>query len=284
MAFDFAAAEKRVVAEKVRTVKPLAAIVLGPSSSGKSFLMGTLGVKTLYLHTSGEEHGPDSAKLSADSDIFDIEFDRDPATGKPLGNDAAYKQLLEILSNRAWVVKMGFKAVAVDGATELESLIRGTGAFTTECLSKEGNHNGFAEPAATLKLLRPMMTLLRGLGRNLSMHYMVSCLLDIKKLAKNGEILESEPNLLGYKVASTYLPQFPDQIVVGRMVDPDGNEMHRLQFSAGVSKSSVDNKTKAVKKFSNFSPRLRGVDSNNLPTHMKADLKAVLKLKQDGKL
>ena len=282
MAFNFAKAEQ-LVADKKGQSKPLAAVVLGPSSSGKSGLMGTFGVPTLYLHTAGEEHGPDSAKERG-GDIFDIEFDRDIETGALLGPDAAYKQLLEILRSHDWIKQKGFGAIALDGLTELEFLVRGTGAFKSLCLTKEGTHNGFAEGAAALTMLRPIMDALRNAQREFNLHYIVSCLLDVKKLGSEGEIEQSEPTLLGYKLAATLLPQFPDQLVIGRMINPQTGEMlHRLQFSAGISKAQLDMKTKEVKKFINFTPRVRNVASESLPDHMKADLRAVLKLKTGDK-
>ena len=36
--------------------------ILGPSGSGKSHSIGTLGVKTLYLYFAGEKHGVDAAR------------------------------------------------------------------------------------------------------------------------------------------------------------------------------------------------------------------------------
>lgn len=280
MAFDFGKAEKQAAARKKLPL--IAGIILAPSSGGKSYLMGTFGEKTLYLHTSGEEHGVDSARIEGGDNIVPVCIDIDE-DGQKLGSDAAYKRLLAILADVEGVKKAGFKVVIVDGLSELEQLVRATSQWKTDCLSDKGAHNGFAEPAATIKAITKVTDGLRTLQREAGVHYLCSCLLDVKKLdSDTGEILESEPQLLGYKVVSTLVPQFPDQLVVGRMVSPDGKETHRLQFSAGVSKASVDNKTKEVKKFTNFSPRLSGTASDKLPPHMKADMKEVVKLKQAG--
>lgn len=278
MAFDFGKAEKVAAARPKDNL--VAAIILGPSSGGKSFLMGTFGLKTLLLHTSGEEHGADSAQLAGEG-VVPVPLDYDEE-GNKLGPDAAYKRLLSILSDLEGIKKAGFKVIAVDGLSELEQLVRATSAWKLACLNKDGVHNGFAEPAATCAAIRPVLDQLRTLQKVLRIHYVVSCILDEKKVGEDGEILDSEPQLLGYKVASTLIPQFPDQLVVGRMVDPEGKEYHRLQFCASVTKTSVDNKTKEVKRFTNFTPRLRGVSSSALPRHMKASMVEVLKLKAKG--
>ncbi len=60
--------------------------------------------------------------------------------------------------------------------------------------------------------------------------------------ADDGEILASEPKLTGYEVAAQLIPQFPDQILIGRMVNEKGQESHRMQFGAKVSKTVKEKK------------------------------------------
>ncbi len=279
MAFDFNKAEKRATDNKREPL--IAAIVLAPPSAGKSYLAGTFGVKTLYLHTSGEEHGPTSAKILGGDSVVPVPVDEDD-TGKRLGPDGTMKRLVMILEDVQGVKAAGFQAVVIDGLSELEQVIRLTSQFKIDCLSKEGNHNGFAEPAATLKALRPILEGLRILQRDARTHYLVTCILDAKEVAEDGQIIDSEPQLLGYKVATSLIPQFPDRLVIGRMQSPEGKEVHRIQFNASMTKASIDGKTKELKKFTNFSPQLSGVPSDKLPVHMKADMKEVLKLKVAG--
>ncbi len=281
MAFDFAKAEKQAIAKP--KAKPLAALVLGPSSGGKSYLAGTFAGKVLYLYHRREDHGVDSARIEGAENIVEVCVEIDEE-GKLLGQDAGYKRVLSILSDIEGIRQAGFGLVVYDSLSELEQLVRSTAQWKTDCINKDGNHNGFAEPAATVKAIQPVLDALRALQRETQVNYYATCILDCKRLdADDGEILESEPQLLGYKVATTLLPTFPDQIVVGRMRDPSGKITHRLQFQAGVSKTSVDQKTKEIKKFMNFTPRLRGVPSDKLPRHMKADLEEVLKLKRGEK-
>jgi hypothetical protein len=278
MGFDFNKAEKLAVTKAARPTL-LSAIVLGPSSSGKSYLAGTLGEKTLYLYLKREDHGVASAKIEGDKNIIDVCVDIDD-DGNLLGQDAAYKRILTILADVEGIKAAGFKLIVIDGLSELEQLVMGTAVWKTECLTDKGAHNGFAEGKASVKTIQAILDALRNAQRQLNLHYYVTCILDCKKLdSEDGEILESSPQLLGYVVPSTLIPPFPDQIVVGRMKSPDGKITHRLQFQAGVGKASTDQKTKELKKFMNFTPRLRDVPSDLLPRHMPADLKKVLELK-----
>lgn len=278
MGFDFAAAEK-AASKEAKPTPLIAAIVLGQSRAGKSYLAGTMPGKTLFLYTQGEDHGKSSARL-AGGKLVPVAIDIDD-NGAVLGSDSAYKRLLEILRDEAGLLKAGFQSVVIDGLTELEVLVRGTSQWTIDCTVKGGGHNGFAEPGATLKLLRPVMDALRSLARNHKVHYYVTCLLMVKSTADDGEILASEPKLTGYEVAAQLIPQFPDQLVIGRMVNSEGVESHRLQFGAKSGKTALKEKSAEIKKQIGFVPCLQYVPSTSLASTMKADMGAVLKLKQE---
>lgn len=270
--FDFEKAEK----EALVGAKPnIAAVVMGQSGAGKSYLIGTLPGKTLHLYTQGEEHGKDSARLAADKGSQVIPVALDLVDGKVVSADVAYKRLLTILDTES-IKKAGFTSVAIDGLTELEQLVRGTSAWAAECRTPKGDHNGFAEPAATIKLIRPVFDSLRGLQRDLNTNYVLTCLAMIRGTAEDGEITSGEPKLVGYEVAAMFIPQFPDQILIGRMSNPEGAVKPRLQFT-GVLTKSVKEKNGEMKKFIGFTPRLRGV--TELPSNMPADFKEVLKRK-----
>jgi hypothetical protein len=274
--FDFAAAEKAASKDN-RPEARIAAVVLGATRAGKSYLAGTMPGKTLFLHTQGEDHGKYSAMLAGGKIVaVSIDIGDD---GKVLGADSAYRRLLDILRDGTGMAKAGFQSIVIDGLTELEALIRTTSQWTTDCLAK-GVHNGFAEPAATLKMIRPIMDALRTLQRDQGLHYYVTCLLMVKQTDEAGEILASEPKLTGYEVAAQLIPQFPDQILLGRMLNPAGAEAHRLQFGGKVTKT-VKEKNGEIKKQAGFTPALQHVPSDDLPSTMKADMAVVLKLKQE---
>lgn len=274
MAFNFEAAIKE--AEKSSTENLVSAIVLGPSGAGKSSIMGTFGVKTLYLYTSGESHGPLAARTLGGNNIIGVCIDQD--NGATLGPDAAYARLLNILGDLDGIKKLGVKAVTLDGASEIEAIIRATEKWKQLCLSANGKHNGFAEPAATISLLRPVLNLLRDLQTRLGVHFAMSCILDVKDVGPDGAILEAVPRLVGYSVAEMLIQQFADVLVVGRMTKNDVAK-HKIQFMSDVNKVSKD-QVGNVKKAINFAPRVAGVLVNQLPPIMDADLSQVIKLKQ----
>lgn len=267
--FDFEKALKD--AKKDLDNHLLRALVLGPSGSGKSTLLGTFGCRTLYLYTTGESHGPVAASSNG-ADIIPVCIDRDGDT--VLAADESYNRLLTILGSGDQIKKMGVGAIAIDGATELETIIRQTTKWRKACETDKGKHNGFAEPAATLMMFRAVLDALRKLQLDLGIHYAMTCILDVKELADNGEILESTPRLTGYSVAEGLCQQL-EYFAVGRMTKGD-KVSHRIQFMAGVTKASKD-QVGRIKKTLNFNPRLFGV--NTPPATLDADLSKVIDLK-----
>ncbi len=61
------------------------------------------------------------------------------------------------------------------------------------------------------------------------------------------------------------------------MTKADGMSGHVIQMNTDLSRVSVDEKTKEVKKIFGISPRLQGVQTT--PPLIRADLKELLKLK-----
>jgi hypothetical protein len=267
MAFNFAAAEKQAL--KDTECRKLGLILLGQSGGGKSFAAGTFGVKTLYLYGSGESHGPTAARHSGGGNVVPVLWDYDDE-GVKLAPDAAYKRLLDCLRDIESITAAGFKAVMVDGATELEALIRQTKRWEQLCLTDKGKHNNFAEGTAAGTMFRAVLDALRELQRAADVHYAMTCILDVRQLGADGAILESAPRLTGYQLADSIVPQFPDIVVVGRMLK---NEVpgHYFQFLAGVTKSSKD-AAGEIKKTVNFHPRIAGKALTDLPAAVPADL------------
>lgn len=276
MAFDFDNAEQEGQADLVSP--ELEVLALAPSGGGKSSLMGTFGVKTLYLYGNGEAHGPAAARVFGGPNIVPVNWDYKGSTKLTAGQ--AYERLLEALTDLAQIKSKGFGAIVVDGLTELEQLVRGTKRWENLCLTDKGKHNNFAEKDATLACVRPVLDALRTAKRSLGIHYGVTCTLDVKSLSDTGEIVESQPRLTGYGVAEGLLQQFRDIVVVGPMVKADVIA-HRLQFLAGVSKTSKD-ASGNVKKTINFRPRVTGVAAEKLPATLAADLSVLAKFKREN--
>lgn len=266
--FDAALAQ----AEKDANSTALEAIILAPSGGGKSTVAGTFGCKTLYLYSSGENHGVKAARSLGGKDVVPVCFDMNRAP------DDALQTLQEILTNNEMVSKHGFGAIVIDGASELETLIRTSSAWKKACATAKGGHNAFEEPKATIAGFRPIITALKDLQRAHGVHFAVTCILDCKDLGPNGEICEAMPRLQGYSVAESLVQQFGDVLVVGRM-EKNGVIKHKLQFATGLTKKSAT-EAGVIKRMLNFSPRIAGLNVSDLPPFLDADLKQVIELKR----
>lgn len=276
--FDFDKAIKE--AQQDLDNKKLFLILLGSSGNGKSYAQGTFGCKTLYLYTQGESHGPKSASALGASNIIPVCIDRDG--DKELSSDEAIKRLLLILDDVEGLKKAKFGAIALDGASEIETLIRSTAKFKAATITDSGKHNGFAEGPATLAQFREIMNKLKKLQRTLGVHVCMTCILSVKEYGEDGIIQDSTPVLAGYSVATGLIQQFDDVMIIGRMQRKD-KVGYRLQLVAGASKVTTDFVTKEVKKTFNFSPRITGIDILALGATLDADLKGLAELKAKGK-
>jgi energy-coupling factor transporter ATP-binding protein EcfA2 len=275
--FDFEAAIAS--ASKDANSTALEALILGASGSGKSTLCGTLGCKTLYLYASGENHGVKAARSIGDKDVVPVCFD-ESKDFVPTTPDEALRNLLGILNDVALIKKHGFQAVVIDGASELEYLIRASAEWKKACTTAKGQHNGFEEPKATLNGFRPIVTALKNLQRQLGIHFAMTCILDVKEMGSNGEVVEASPRLQGYSVAESLVQQFGDVLVVGKMAK-NNQIKYKLQFMTELTKTAKE-ENGTVKRSLNFSPRVAGVNvgPEGLPALMDADLEAVVELKK----
>ena len=274
MGFNFSAAQKEALSDLKNN--KLGVMILGQSGAGKSSLAGTFGVKTLYLYTTGESHGAKSAAGLGGEKVFPVCLDY--SEGVALTPDQTYQRIVDVLTDVDGIKKQGFGAIVVDGATELETLIRGTSKWKTLCLTDKGKHNNFAEGTATLTMFRPVIDGLKNLQRDIGIHFAMTCILDVSALSDSGEILESRPRLSTYGVAEGLIAQFDDRIAVGRMCKGD-KVAHRIQFLAGVSRDSKDIAGN-IKKTINFSPRLAGKTLEQLPDTLAANLAELAKVKE----
>jgi hypothetical protein len=275
MTFDLASA----IAEGNADLKNnhLGLVILGSSGAGKSRMLGTFGVKTLYLYTSGESHGPVSA-ASGGSEIVPICLDR--AGDKELTADQAYDRLLAVLGDDAGLKKLGIKAVAIDGASEIENIILGTTKWEQAVQIGYKGVKAYAGPV-TLAMFRPVMNALTRLQKILGIPYAMTCILNVKELGDGGAIADAEPSLKGYAVAVGIVQQFPDIVVLGQM-SKDGRATPRIQLGADVSRTTKDFNTKEVRKLQNFHPRLTGVNLDNAPETLKPDLSRLVTFKKEG--
>jgi hypothetical protein len=277
--FNFDAAVEMAMASMRQTV--MEAIILGPSGAGKSYILGSFGVPTLYIYSTGESHGPKAAEkcvrdLQTGSTILPFCMDIDES-GKKLEGDAVIARVMDVLFDEPTFTKYGIKAIAVDGAAELENYIRASNTWKLECRTKGGDHNSYAEPTATCNGFRPIFNRLKELQRTRDVHFAMTCMLDVKEYGDMNDVADAVPRLKGFSVAEMLVQQFGDVLVVGPMVRDDETKW-KFQFMTDLSKTSKDLKG-VVKRTVNFRPRLNGVTP---PPYVDADLRKLIALKEQG--
>lgn len=270
--FDF----KRAKAEAQKAMKSplLQLVILGSQGAGKSYTIGTLGVKTLYLYGTREDHGPKTANVKGAGNIDPVCFDA--VDGKQLSADDALAALNSILTDTDYIKAEGYKAVAVDGLAVLESIVKDSTAFKEKCKTTGGKHNSFLETGAAQDLIGGIINQLKALQRELGLHIVVTGILDVKAVDGFGAIEEATPRLSSYGLAESLNQHFADIIVVGKMTK-NGESQHRIQFMSDLTKASKDEHGN-IKRAMNFSPRLSGCD---VPSTLPADLAALAKYKRD---
>lgn len=141
--FDFSKAIEKAKAKLEE--KKLNAIVLAPSGGGKSSLMGTIGVPTLYLYCTAESHGPQQANAFSTGSVTPICIDDERSP------DDSLEFLKAVLSDHEFL--KDFDAIALDSMTSIEALVRESADFRTRCLTEKGKHNNFAEAGAVNTIL-----------------------------------------------------------------------------------------------------------------------------------
>lgn len=268
--FDFAKA-RRLAAEALNQ-KELELLVLGHSGAGKSFCVGTLGVKTLYLYGTKEEHGPKSAATLGGANVVPMCFD---AGEEKFSADESYEFLTAVLKDHAYLRSEGFKAIVVDGLAVLEAVVRETTEWKAACTNSNGKHNAFKETEASQMLMGRVIDLLKIARRELKVHIIMTGILDVKETDGFNAVVEAAPRLGSYGLAEAMNQHFGDIVVVGKMTR-GGETKYKFQFMSDLVRASKD-ETGRQKKAMNFSPRLTGVA--DLPELMDANLAELAKLK-----
>lgn len=281
MSFDFA----KFLASKPATPDSKSTLMLllcGPQGGGKSYAGGTFGVPTLYLHGTGEGHGPvqaatQSFKLYQKDFITGVNWDIDEK-GEPRGPDAAYQFLLDCLSSPD--LPKHFGAVVVDGLSDLTfNLIRNTRKYNQLILTEKGVVNNFKEGPAVLDLLQPILKAITVL-QSKSVLTMTTMLLDVQQMGANGEISLAKPYLPTYGLTTAIIPQFDDIAVISYVSAADGLEPdHYLQFDGSLKRISKNAKTEKIEKVMMINPRITGAEA---PAIASANLAKLAKFKKDA--
>lgn len=266
--FDFKSA---IAASKKELVSNhLFLLLLGASGSGKSYAVGTLGEKTLYLYTKSEDHGPKTAAMAGGANIVPVSIDS--AEGEALTADEGLARLNAILDDVEGMKAQGFKAVVIDSLTELEALFRGTTRMKA-IVAK----NKFGEGPALSDMFKELIIKLKGVQTAVGAHVILPCALEIKRIEEDGLVADALPKLYGYMVSTGILQSFGDIMIIGEMVNGD-KTARRFQLRAKGTRTGKSAETGVSKTFS-FSPRLVGVDLTALPDTLPADLSKLVSRK-----
>lgn len=257
-------------------------LLMAPSGGGKSYTIGTLGVRTLYLYATRETHGPKTAKVQGGDLIVPvcIDYGTWPNESEPRAftADESLQFVRTILTSLAWIKSAKFEAIALDGIAALEVIVKDSSEWKKKCLSVQGKHNSFKESEASQEIIGGVINLLKGCQRELSVHIIATAMLDVKDMDGTGGISEASPKLQGYGVCEAVVANFGDVLVVGRMTK--GTDVKwKFQSLMDVKKVAKE-ENGTIKKILNFSPRLSGAA---LPAIMDADLSKVVKLKKGDK-
>lgn len=277
--FDFKKAKEQ--ARKAMKSPLLEAIILGPSGSGKSSVLGTFGVKTLYLYGSRESHGPKAASVQGAKLIEPVAFDHGlwpgEDTPRQWTGDESWQFLTAVLSDLVYLKAEGYKAIAIDGFKVMEDIVKETTAWAEKCKSAKGVHNSFKESEASQELMGQIVSLLKTAQRELGVHIGVTAILDVKESDQYGGYVEAAPRLGGFGLAESLVQFFSDVLVVGKMTRA-GETRYKFQFMTDLAKVSKD-EAGNQKRSLNFNPRLTGTTP---PPYMAADLAEVIRFKEEA--
>ena len=278
MTFNFKRAKE--YAEKSMKSTLLELVVLGSQGSGKSFTIGTIGVKTLYLYGTRENHGPKAAAVKGTVNVeplcIDFGFWKDEKKERAFTPDESLQFLTAILTDYAYLKEQDYKAIALDGLAVLESLVKETTAWRERCKSASGKHSNFKESEASMEMIGVVINMMKAAQRELGVHIVVTGILDVKAVDGFGGIEEAVPKLGGYGLAESLNQHFGDIVVVGKMTK-GGESKHKFQFMSDLTRVAKD-EVGNIKRSMNFNPRLSGCE---VPPYLPADLSELIKFKSE---
>jgi hypothetical protein len=275
---------KAVAKAKLNTPEAVFALLVGPSGFGKSSMIGTLKGTTLFIHTRSEHHGLRAA-AALGGDMLGICIDMkeeidgsnydDVVIGDLLSPDQAYDKLVSVLSSDL----SGIDNIAVDSLSDLDLLLKRTSTFTNMCQTDKGRHNKFAEPEASIKLIRGVVDLL-GTHHARGKNVVVTLAARVKERDGDGK-LESVELILSTYGCAEQIPRLFSEVLLLDIVEVDEEKRHACVFLAQVKREAKD-VSGTVKKAMSFEPRITGVTRDKLPAFCKADFNKISELKTKG--
>lgn len=267
-------AESVAVQKADKTNNALFCCVLGESGGGKTHALGTVGEKTLYLLFKGEKHGSSVIRKEGKENIEEILLDFNGTD--ELAPDDTLARLRSIIQDHAGLEAAGFKAIVIDGLTEVDLCISQTRELKKQCLTKNGDVDHFKVPAVAKQMLHKLVGQLVDLQIKTGIHVITTCILEVKEKDDKGFILDASPKLTTFSVAETALQLFGDRVVVCKVVNSKGEPVYVFDADFSGRRVSKD-EVGGIKKQFSFGPR---VTSGELPKLMKANLSELIKIKR----
>lgn len=239
---------KDILNEESNVPTSLSTAICAASGGGKSYAVGTLGVRTLHLYGKGEAHAAESSRKMGGQNIVPVCWDGNDRTP-----DQAYKLILQLLEPQA-LEALKVKAVCIDGLTELEALIHNTEEFAARV-----GTNKYQRVDETINMAKAVVLKLLTARKKLGIHALMTCILDEKERDSEGYIVDCEPKVVGYRTAVTIIQMFADKILVGATSE-DGR---RIQFGGRIDKAQK-NAAQRRMKFTNWACAIGGMSDPEL--------------------
>lgn len=271
---DFAAL--KAASKKKQKAEGQSFVVLGPSGSGKSSLMGSFGVPTLILYTSDESHSTQSSSIH-NGDVTNVCIDRDDDE-ESLNADQTLNKLFSILSDDC--ISDHFGAVCIDSLSSIDLIIKRSQYFDEFCKGGNGKRNDFKASEAVVSKLQEIFNATQHF-RQKGTHFMCSLAAHVKSVDGDGNAEVVVPVLSSYGCAEA-VPRLAGGVLYIGKTEVNGEMKRALIFSTQVSKVSKDLRGN-VSKMLSFSPRLAGVPDEELPAALPADMSKVLQFIKEVK-
>jgi hypothetical protein len=266
-------------------VEPLFALIIGQSGAGKSYFSGTSGLPTLFLYLRTEQHGPQAA-ASTNNNILPVCLDKFESSDSGITGLSNMK-IGDVLSPDQTLLKLkhwsalnlkdeGIGAIVIDSLSDLESVIKDSTAFKQACLSATGKHNSYSEGPELIKKIREIVLSLNHHTDD-GVHCFLTMAGTVTATDENGAAHTIQPKTTCFGSAELLPRLFPDILLVSRLTY-EGETKFACIFNGNFERKGKDQAGRVLKTL-NFSPRLTGLSIEDLPDLVKADLKAVLALK-----
>lgn len=250
----------------------LFALLAGIRGSGKSTVIGTLGVPTLLIASTLESHAIDASQLFGGDNIIPTLYDVEDETQVQLKSDAAISKLHSILdyflSEESKISDI--QAIALDSFSAVDKTLMTTARILQESNAFEVMKIMENEHLRIIKKLKELHR--KGF-------HIIATMPILASFDDDGFYLSAKPELRGITTTSNIIGSFSEVLVVGRFGNDYAFQMDLLLKKAGKEVSGID-------KIFVSHPRITGLSRQDLieaggeQLLLPADLSYVYQLKK----